>query len=64
MTSILKKVLSIRNLSEAASPPDLEDEDTTVDDMEMESTLVEAGMESIPNFAEEGITNHTDILLE
>ena len=56
--------MSIRSLSEAASPPDLEDEDTLIDDVEMEPTLVEGGMESIPNFAEEGITNHTDILLE
>ena len=57
--------MSIRNLNEAASPPDLEDEDTVVDDgMEIESTLVEVNMDSIPNFAEQGITNHTEILLE
>ena len=52
--------MSIRNLSETASPPDLEDEDTVVD-MEEPNDV---GSIAIPNFAEEGVTDHTEILVE
>lgn len=60
MTNILRKVMSIRNLNETASPPDLEDEDTVVD-MEEPNDV---GSIAIPNFAEEGVTDHTEILVE
>lgn len=57
MSNILKKVMSIGNLSRAASPANLED------DVNTQKSNGE-GMKPIPNFAEEGITDHTAILME
>ncbi|KAF6219675.1 hypothetical protein HO133_004144 [Letharia lupina] len=60
MSNILRRVLSFGSPSRATSTSTLEDEDTMFDvqEPELEET------DPIPNFAEEGITDHTEVLIE
>ena len=60
MTSILKKVLSLRNVREAAVAINHDGDATPLVTQEAQ---VE-DMAPIPNFAEVGITDHTAILEE
>ena len=60
MTSILKRVLSIRDVREAAAAIKHEGDATPLVMQEAEAE----GMAPVPNFAEVGITDHTAILEE
>lgn len=57
MSNILKKMMSLGNLSRAASPT------YTESDVDMQNSNT-VGVEPIPNFAEEGIIDHTTILMQ